>query len=104
MVHCSVCGTRIYEQTDNFGGFPSSPSFNGWNLSGHPSHPVISDTCGSCHDRLLNALVVVANEIVSDNQSVVDQRRAELVAWQEQENEYAMARAEFELNYRRRGG
>lgn len=102
MVHCSVCGTRIYEQWDNCGSFPSSPNFNGWNREENATHAVISETCVGCYDQLRAAVVEVANRIVADNQAVVDQRRAELVKWQEREKEYARAKAAFEREYRAR--
>lgn len=102
MVHCSVCGRRLYEQTDTFEGFPSSPSFNGWDRREHATRAVISDTCEDCHAQLLAAVVEVANKIVAANQEAWNQRRAELVAWQEQEKEYARCRDAFEREWRAR--
>ena len=102
MIHCSVCGTRLYEQTDNYGSFPSSPNFKGWNREENARQAAIADTCESCHAKLSDAIVVVANEIVAANRAVVEQRRAEFVAWREQEKEYARARAAFERDWRAR--
>lgn len=104
MLYCSVCGTRIFEQIDNFGAFQSSPRFNGWDRREGTTHAVITDTCESCYMQILAAVVAVANKIVADNQAVVDQRRAELVAWQRRETSYAEARAAFEREWRAKAG
>lgn len=105
-VHCGACGVRLCDATENYGGFPTTPSFNGWRRELGADRAIIADTCERCHARLAAAVVTAANEIVAAHQATIDALRADLAAQRAREAAYdqerAAALAEFERGWRGR--
>lgn len=101
-IYCGVCATRLYDGSENYGGFQVSPSFQGIYTS---KYPHINDACKSCHDILVDVITQAANKIVADNSDRVEARKNELQKHRDHEEKTRQEKLEFEQawNARRSG-
>jgi hypothetical protein len=99
-VHCSVCGTRLYDATENDGSFSVTKDFTGWNEDGlHPPRPRIQDTCSSCAGVLREAVTRAANAIVEHHRPAVEKLRAEVRTQRERQAKFERDKIQFEHDW-----
>jgi len=98
-VYCGVCGDRLCDATENYGGFSVLDNYEGWHRE--PNKPSkIENTCRDYYAILAAVVTQRANEIVRRNQAVHDNLRAELHAQRQTEAQYKRDEAEFRANWR----
>ena len=86
-IHCGACGIRLYDATENYGGFQVNGTFSGWHQELGKSAK-LSDTCKECFDVIAKAATDAANAIVAQHASKNEQLRNELHAARAREDEF----------------
>ena len=104
-VHCGVCGTRLFDATENDGSFQVTGAFTGWDgdvneeLVRYGRGPQIRDTCLDCANVLRVAITEAANVIVERHRPVVEILRAEVKAARERAAKFERDKAQFEREW-----
>ena len=114
-VHCSICASRISCAPDNYGRYPTTEAFKGWDTAGDgygadkyqkAGKPNINDTCEDCyrilqivHDKYVLELTEVANFIVERNQERVDKLKAEIQAEKDRQTKFDRDKRAFENDW-----
>ncbi len=102
MAHCGVCACKLYDATENYGSFPVSVSFVGWNTTKLGGRCVISDTCETCHKKLSEAVAKIANKISAKHADKVTAMSREMETYQEAEKRVKEEKVAFEKAWNKR--
>ena len=98
-VHCGVCGTRLFDATENGGSFQTTKAFKGWDERRPGEPPNIGDTCDGCAHILRGVVTEAANAIVERFKLQVDTLRAEVKASRERAAKFERDKAQFEREW-----
>jgi len=101
-MHCGVCGTRLYEQTDNYGSFPVSADFKGWDDRTVREDRCVKDTCRDCSKTLTGVITEAANKIVAANLGRVEALRIEVADARARQAQFEKDKADFESEWHAR--
>ena len=103
-VHCGVCGVQIGSAPDNYGSFPATEDFKGWDCRGingvaDDRAPRINATCETCYGVLAKAVTQAANKIVTKNQTRVGNLRFDQLRQTEREARQKEEKLAFEREW-----
>ena len=98
--YCGVCADRICEQWENYGPFPTTKEFIGWDVRSDCKNPRVRDLCEDCFKAMAEAATSVANSIVEQRREQVDKLVATIKEQDAADERLRRERSEFEEAWR----